>query len=173
MFLEQTASFAPTLDGVADARRFARRALRAWDLGQHEAVEAALSLLVTELATNAVLHARTEYAVTVAFDGIQVHLRVADRSARLLAVVPHTKEATTGRGLRLVAAYADEWGVAVHDGGKTVWCVLRAAEEPLAEPGSSRAATAVRRRGRPATSRNRARRDNARAVHAETPPWPA
>lgn len=171
MILEQTASFAPELDGVADVRRFVRRTLAAWDLEQRAKVEPALSTLVTELATNAVLHARTEYTVTVAFDGVTVHLRVADRSARLAAVTPHTKEATTGRGLRLVAAYADEWGVAFHDGGKTVWCVVRTAEEPRVTPAPSRAGTAAgRRRGQAVAAPGDGRRGDARAAHGGTSP---
>ncbi|HUY60820.1 MAG TPA: ATP-binding protein, partial [Candidatus Dormibacteraeota bacterium] len=85
--IERTARFAAELDCVGDARRFVRRVLAEFGLRDAEHV---VSLLVTELATNAVLHGRTEFAVTVSADGASLRLGVSDDSKRLPATKSHS-----------------------------------------------------------------------------------
>lgn len=137
--LEQQARFAPEFSSVSEARRFVRRILAGWGL---EGIEDEASLLVTELATNSVLHARTEFEVTLAFDGKSLRLGVSDDSPRVPEPKSHSRQATTGRGLSLVAAVADSWGVEQRPGGKTIWCALafrsseRAAETASGEASS-------------------------------------
>jgi hypothetical protein len=54
-----------------------------------------------------------------------VRLAVRDQSSELPTLERHTSTASTGRGLAMVIAIADAWGIERHDyRGKTVWCEL-------------------------------------------------
>lgn len=103
----------------ARARRFVAATLASWGLdGGDEA-----QLLASELATNALLHARTPMTVTLADEGDGVvRLAVSDESVALPRGRHFTADSGTGRGLRLVESVAGGWGVDRHAGGKTVWC---------------------------------------------------
>ncbi|GAA4398058.1 hypothetical protein GCM10023168_03760 [Fodinibacter luteus] len=84
-------------------------------------------LLVTELVSNAVLHADGAVLMTVARtpDGLKVE--VYDESPRLPTVLHAQPPAEHGNGLRLVDALATSWGTAPRDDarrGKRVWFVL-------------------------------------------------
>lgn len=94
----------------------------------------AVELCVSELVTNAVLHASTPLRLEVELASHIVRLRVHDRSPNVPVLARHTSTASTGRGLAMVAAVADSWGVEEdgQDGGKTVWCELT--ENGVAEP---------------------------------------
>ncbi|MEJ7584920.1 MAG: ATP-binding protein [Acidimicrobiales bacterium] len=105
------------------ARRFVAETLRA--LGLAYVTEVAC-LLTSELVTNAVIHAGSPVDLVVAVDDGRVRIEVHDRLDRLLPpdCVPAAAEAIGGRGLQLVSALSDAWGV-VHDGtGKAVWFSL-------------------------------------------------
>jgi anti-sigma regulatory factor (Ser/Thr protein kinase) len=117
--LERKAEFSPDPVSVADARRFVRQTLVDWDA---EAFEYQVSALVTELATNSILHARTSFVVELSYSGHQLRLSVTDGSSRAPLRKSHSPEATTGRGLELVRALSDSWGVDRQARGKTVWC---------------------------------------------------
>ena len=85
----------------------------------------AAELCVSELVTNAVLHAGTAIQLEVGYAASIVRLGVRDQSPNAPMLVRHTETASTGRGLAMVAAVADAWGVVQHNGsGKTVWCEL-------------------------------------------------
>lgn len=107
---------------VPAARRFVESIVTAWghpDLGWSAA------LVVSELAANAALHARTPFTISVdTGEGGTLRLEVTDGSRRLPQQRVYGADATTGRGLRLVADIASSWGVVERDGGKTVWAVL-------------------------------------------------
>lgn len=119
----ETASFPGRPLSVPQARRFVRDVLRRWDLG---AYEEAGSLLVSELVTNAVLHARSEVSVEVAEIAEGVLLGVSDGSPSLPVLRRHGREAGTGRGLWLLDQYSRRAGVDVRQpgSGKQVWAVL-------------------------------------------------
>lgn len=116
------AAFAPDLASVGEARRFVRRALV--DLGG-EAMEFEAAQVVSELATNSVIHARTRFEVALDHDGDSLRIAVSDGSRRSPVPKSHSAQATTGRGLKLVATLADAWGTEARSDGKTVWCTLR------------------------------------------------
>jgi len=80
-------------------------------------------LLVTELTTNAVLHAATAYDVDIEqrTDGT-VRIGVTDGSPRKPRPRDYATDATTGRGLGLVESLAMAWGTSTRAAGKTVWC---------------------------------------------------
>ncbi len=121
-----------TLEGmtasVPVARRFARSTLQTWELDH--LIDAA-ALIVSELATNAVLHARSPFTVRLAVDrGGLLRLEVVDGSVRQPLARTHGAAATTGRGLSIVAELAADWGVEVGAGGKIVWVHLATRELP-------------------------------------------
>jgi hypothetical protein len=117
--LELTRNYAPGLRGPGLARRFVTETLKAW--GRPELVADAV-VISSELVTNAVLHAGTDFALTISrrSDGA---IRVAVRDEN--PAVPRPRQATvsagSGRGLGLVAAIASSWGADVVGGGKVVW----------------------------------------------------
>jgi len=116
-------TFAAEAASVPTARRFVHSTLQ--DLGLASAWDAA-ELLVSEVVTNAVLHARTEFSVDVVRDGDLVRVSVHDRSPVIPTPRTYGTDSTTGRGMRLVATLAVAWGVDRDDGGKSVWFEVRA-----------------------------------------------
>ena len=115
-----TQEFAPAAASVSEARRFVRGALEGWSV--ELAYDA--SLLVSELATNAVIHAQTGYRVTVILRSGVVRVEVAD-SSRVAARRCHYGETSaTGRGLGMVEELSSTWGVKTRDAGKTIWFEL-------------------------------------------------
>jgi anti-sigma regulatory factor (Ser/Thr protein kinase) len=106
---------------VAAARAFLARKLHDWDV---DALEWPAAQVLSELATNAVIHAGTDFTVLLVLDGEQLRLEVRDGSSRVPRQRHYGVNATTGRGLALVGALSAEWGIARDETGKTVWCVL-------------------------------------------------
>lgn len=110
-------------ESVAEARTFVAAHLRAHGL-RHLVQDA--SLVVSELTTNAVIHARTPFEVRLTRSDGTVLVQVTDRSVHTLAPRTHDVEQTVGRGLHLVESLADSWGVVQHPtGGKSVWVTFR------------------------------------------------
>ena len=105
---------------VAEARRWARGVLAAWDAGE---LEWELSQLLTEVVTNAVLHAGTPVRIVLEQEVPSGRLRceVSDDSPVRPRMRRHSTEATTGRGLQLLDSVAAAWGVEPLAAGKTVW----------------------------------------------------
>jgi hypothetical protein len=110
-------------DSVPHARRFVRGALVA--LGAGAACDDA-ETLVSELATNAVIHGRTRFTVDVTRRGRTVRVDVRDLSRVLPRQRTVSAESTTGRGLRLVATLSVAWGAVLEGEGKDVWFELLA-----------------------------------------------
>jgi anti-sigma regulatory factor (Ser/Thr protein kinase) len=107
---------------VAEARHFVAGHLAAH--GCEDVVPDA-ALIVSELATNALVHAGTGFSVTVDVGDDAVLLRVADGSAHLPVPGEFGLAEPGGRGLGIVAALAETWGVTPEpDGGKSVWATL-------------------------------------------------
>jgi len=104
------------------ARRFVVDTLQQW--GRAELIDDA-SLVVSELATNAVLHAQSEFKVAMTLCDGGVRVAVSDASQAPPIHYAASAFATSGRGVALVAALSDEWGSALTPAGKTVWAVLR------------------------------------------------
>lgn len=111
-----------TPGSVPEARHAVEQALAAWGLDE---LSWTAALLVSEFATNALLHARTGFTVVLAaLPGGALRLEVTDGSRVLPRSRRYGKEATTGRGLHLVQDLADEWGAERTEDGKTVWAQL-------------------------------------------------
>jgi anti-sigma regulatory factor (Ser/Thr protein kinase) len=134
------------------ARRFVASALA----GVPADVDLA-ALLVSELVTNAVLHARTPLEVVVETNPDSVEVSVHDGSRVRPALRRYDRDAATGRGLHLVEKLADRWGVDLDAGTKRVWFAL--AVPSARSDGRATAASARRRRRAP---KPRARREEPR-----------
>jgi anti-sigma regulatory factor (Ser/Thr protein kinase) len=165
----------PTPQAVGEARRFVADTCHRWDI---DGVTDELTLAVSELVTNAVLHARTEVDVELCVSGGAVTVSVIDRDPRPPVVRPvrldlladldaagrdaadrgaadrgaadrgaagrdegpfgapdlddrnptsyvgSSGSVAGGRGLLIVDALADEWGVAERADGKEVWLTM-------------------------------------------------
>lgn len=124
-------TLAPAAVSVSDAREFVRQQLVG--AGAPEEVTDTAELLVSELVTNVVLHARTIAVVTVTRtpDGT-FRVAVSDSSPANLHVRSYGREQSTGRGLRLLAVLARSWGITPsapgEPTGKEVWFVVPADE---------------------------------------------
>lgn len=101
----------------------ARRTLRAviGTAAPTEVVEAA-ELLVSEVVTNAVVHAATDITLVVTvLPAGGVRVEVSDGNRHAPSRRDYEATATTGRGLRLLEELADRCGTARSSTGKTVW----------------------------------------------------
>ncbi len=116
-----TLDLAPSPASVGEARRFTVATLRRWG---REDLTTSGALLVTELVTNAILHARTMVQLCLDRRDEFVRIEVRDGSSIRPAVRDHGLDATTGRGLALVSMLAASWGVDLVASGKVVWAQL-------------------------------------------------
>ncbi|MEA3055230.1 MAG: hypothetical protein QOD30_662 [Actinomycetota bacterium] len=115
--------FAPATSSPGQARRFVAETLLGWSL---DGLVHAAVLVVSELATNAVVHARSEFTVGLRRrDGV-VRIEVGDRSPRPPVSRDGAPDATGGRGVPIVDRFADRWGHDVVAAGKIVWFDLAA-----------------------------------------------
>lgn len=121
---------------VPRSRAALRAVLGGWGLGQ-DAVEPA-ELVLSELVTNALrVRVPSDRQVGVGFaydpeEGV-LRLEVSDAGAGCPELRSPGEEETCGRGLILVDALADRWGVCGREGGigKTVWAAFKAPQAAL------------------------------------------
>jgi len=114
---------------VASARALVGRACADWQLIhlRHPA-----GVVISELAANAVDHARRDFTVTLSLRGALLHMAVRDDNSTLPRLLdPAPIDALRplddhSRGLLLVAGHATAWGAMPCPGGKVVWATLRA-----------------------------------------------
>jgi anti-sigma regulatory factor (Ser/Thr protein kinase) len=108
----------PTTDSVPVARRHAREQLR-----DSSADVDTVVLLVSEVVTNAVLHARSDVFLSVDDRGETARVEVRDSSPVPPRLNRFAVESATGRGLRLLDQLSLRWGAdqATEGLGKTVW----------------------------------------------------
>ncbi len=107
---------------VSSARRFVSDALRDQLVGP---ALGDVALMVSELVTNAILHARAVPHVVVQLDATHVRVDVQDPSATRPVPRRPDERAPGGRGLLIVQSLADAWGVDVRPTGKSVWFSVR------------------------------------------------
>ncbi|MER0446381.1 ATP-binding protein [Streptomyces sp. Edi4] len=109
--------------GARIARVLAVEQLRRWEREFEDA-----QYVVGELAANAALHGRVpgrDMRLVLRDDGATLRIEVVDAQGDRLPVARAESWAESGRGLLLVAAYADRWGVLAGPGPcKTVWAEL-------------------------------------------------
>lgn len=115
-------SFTSAPSTVRDARRFLREVLGGW---AEQGYDFGAALVLTELAINAVLHARTPYEVRLSLAATHLVLEVRDTNPRHPRRRQYGVDATTGRGLALVSTLCSDWGVTATGGDKVVWAHVR------------------------------------------------
>lgn len=110
---------------AAAARRFVHDVLSSWMVKVDDSH--AVLLCTDELVTNAIVHVASDIDVVVRCDDGVVRVEVHDNSRRPpLRRVPPI-DADHGRGLLLVEAMSERWGVASTEAGKAVWFEVGAA----------------------------------------------
>ena len=115
----------PALESSGEARRLVREALRSTD--RDELVDVA-ELVVSEVVTNATLHAHTPVELWVGVGEDDVCVEVRDFNPALPVQRDYDLQATTGRGMGLVSALASACGVhSLGEDGKVVWFCISAA----------------------------------------------
>lgn len=105
------------------AREFTRDALAGWAMAERGDD---VLLCVSELATNALLHGVPPgrgFALRLVLHGDGVlRLEIHDSGPGKVRIPNPSPESERGRGLLLVHALADKWGVGERNPGKFVWC---------------------------------------------------
>ncbi|MFJ4338762.1 ATP-binding protein [Streptomyces sp. NPDC088915] len=118
---------------VPTARRYVAEVLTDWGLDEFSDQADAVRLIVSELATNAVLHTFGQsptFTVDVRLErGEQLHVGVTDSHPRRPRRLPAAVQQDNGRGMVIVRSLAAESGgrlsvTPTADGGKTVGIVL-------------------------------------------------
>lgn len=125
--------FSPTRKAARLARLLAVHQLHEWGLPYSSDSSDIAALIVAELAANAVTHGRVpgrDFELRLAIDAAGLlRIEVSDtRTERRLPPPPPTTPPTdveSGRGLLLVEALAETWGVTERQVGKKVWATLR------------------------------------------------
>lgn len=111
--------FSPKVTSAGDARAFVGHHLRRHALGY---LIDDIELVVSELVTNAVLHARTSLLVVITANPGCVKLTVHDGSGSLPVWRTAEPSDTGGRGMSIVDACSTEWGTVCDiEGHKSVW----------------------------------------------------
>ncbi|WP_148616529.1 ATP-binding protein [Nocardioides rubriscoriae] len=103
---------------VGEARRRVRDVVQ--DAGGHEHLDAVV-LALSEVVTNAFVHAGTDVTVLVWATADGTRVEVEDGATRLPARRHYAEAATTGRGLQLVDEVTRRWGAHRRGAGKVVW----------------------------------------------------
>lgn len=111
---------------VKRARDFVSSAVRSWRMPG--VADGAIREMTSELATNAVLHAKTDFAIVVRYESHAVRVEVGDGSRASPIQQSLREDATTGRGILLIRAMSSDWGVLDTVHGKRVWFEVPASE---------------------------------------------
>ncbi|MEU6442227.1 ATP-binding protein [Streptomyces sp. NPDC047046] len=119
---------------VPMARDFARQALHAWgwlpaEGADRKAAAEDVLLVVSELVTNACLHAEGPEELVLGTDGKTLRIEVADLGAgEPEPRRPHQAGRPGGHGMFIVQRLSVDWGVARVEGvpGKRVWAEVAA-----------------------------------------------
>ncbi len=121
----------PAAPSSGAARRWVSERLR--ELGLDELGES-VTLLTSEVVTNAVLHAATPLTLRMVPEGGGVRVEVRDGSAAPPTRRRHPSTSTVGRGLAMLDSLADEWGWRRDGVGKLVWFRVEQARDPEPAP---------------------------------------
>jgi hypothetical protein len=116
-------SFPLELDSVRAARHFVTGLL---DQGPDDALASDAAIVATELAANAVLHARSGFILTVSRSATAVRIAVRDSDALVHRNGSMPFDVRPGHGLSVVSQLASGWAVERLPDGKVVWADLPA-----------------------------------------------
>lgn len=128
---------------VARVRRAMRLHLSLWGLSD---LEDLAQICVSELVANVINHVGPGTPVTlkVSTDGAHLRIELADPDTRALpTLIAPMSDAESGRGLMILDAVSDRWGVLSRVDSKVVWCELATGlESPREQPRNPRVAHA-------------------------------
>jgi len=108
----------PVATSAGEARRILRDALSGAE--SDDSVDAA-QVAVSEIVTNALVHAGTPMRLRVLLQGSALRVELRDGSPHLPHRRDYSSVAATGRGLHMVAQMVDRWGAYPDGRGKVVW----------------------------------------------------
>ena len=126
MARQLTLTLPPAGRAAGVARQVTRETLAAWRVAH---IEETAVLLVSELVTNAVRHARPgrlAMALSLEAAGAWLRIEVHDADARVPRQRTPGASDESGFGLLLIEALAGNWGVRQTATGKAVWAELDA-----------------------------------------------
>ncbi|MEV7015689.1 ATP-binding protein [Streptomyces sp. NPDC093991] len=118
---------------------------RLHDWGVREVIDSA-QLCVSELVANVITHLGrgTPVSLTLSLSRARLRIEVRDPDTRVLpTLVEATEDAESGRGLTLIDALSDRWGVELDQDSKVTWCEIVAA--PVTPQGGGVGSTRVAR----------------------------
>jgi anti-sigma regulatory factor (Ser/Thr protein kinase) len=117
--MRSTRRFSNSPTSVTQARRYVQAHLD----GAPPDVADAVAVMTSELATNSIRHAATDFEVVVDRSDRRIRVDVTDRGPGTPVVLQADPTAVSGRGMHIVSQLADEWGVTASGTGdaKTVW----------------------------------------------------
>lgn len=119
---EAKARLGANLRTPALARRFVKRALERWGVrSEIQLVE----LLVSELVTNSIVHARSDVEVSVMVASDLARVAVFDSSLEPPVRRLERPDAASGRGLLMLDALSSAWGIDFTSRGKSVWFEIK------------------------------------------------
>ena len=123
--------FPSELQSARAARRFASKVLASWAC---EDVEDSVLLLVSELVTNAVIHAHSDVEVVLRLRPSRVRVEIVDAATEYVRRRDAASEDQSGRGMALTEALAAAWGVDTLVAGKSVWFEVDRSDAPVPAP---------------------------------------
>ncbi len=118
--------FVPAPEVIREVRAFVREVLQRWG---EEGCLAEAEVIVTELASNAVVHARSPFRVSLVLTGAEIKIAVRDASTVLPENLHGHPDRDGGRGISIVAALSDAWATKPEVDGKTIWATLTRSQE--------------------------------------------
>lgn len=107
-------------ESVAGARHFVRDVLSDQPRETAEAAE----LMTSELATNSVRHARSDFELAILLSRDEIRVEVSDHGQGQPVPRSPTPREQSGRGLQIVQVLSDAWGISPSPNGKLVWFTL-------------------------------------------------
>ncbi len=131
--MKRIRSFSADPRSVRAARRFAEDTLA----GEPARVLEAITLMVSELATNSIRHAGSGFRLLIMTTRAGIRVEVTDTAGGIPMMRSPAPDEPSGRGLRIVDMLSDSWGVEGPSGtGKTVWFTLAGSRAPAREQAS-------------------------------------
>jgi anti-sigma regulatory factor (Ser/Thr protein kinase) len=121
---ERSEVFVPVPEAIGAVRRFVTSVLELW--GENHLVSDA-AIVISEMATNAVMHADSPFRTVIARSAGVVRLAIEDVGPGLVERHSATREDMGGRGVAIVEALSRRWGCDASPEGKIVWAELIAA----------------------------------------------
>lgn len=118
--MRQARHFPCRPESVAGARHFVRDLLS----GEPREIAEAAELMTSELATNSVRHARSDFELAILRSREEIRVEVSDHGQGQPVPRSPTPREQSGRGLQIVQALSEDWGTIPSPGGKLVWFTL-------------------------------------------------